>query len=197
MAKASIDPGKDWFVVRTNVKCEDKAANNLRIAGFDVYYPRQRYERKHKRTNCITVHERPLMLRYLFVGLRTIDPPFGFVRNCEGVESILGVNGRPMRIPYAIIERIFDEEVNLKFDDTREARIARKEEARTRKETVAMKFRKGLRVTITDGPFASSLGEVSSVTSRGELEILIEIFGREVSAQLQAGQVELVGRTAA
>lgn len=190
--KASIDPGKDWFVVRTNPKCEEKATGNLRAAGFDVYYPRQRYERKHKRTNCITVHERPLMLRYLFVGLRPIDPPFGFVRACEGVESILGVNGRPIKIPFSIVERIFDDEINLRFDDTRDARIARKKEAKTRRETMAMKYPVGSLVEVTDGPFASFHALVEGITSKGDIEVLVEIFGRMTPIELRSAQLQAV-----
>jgi transcriptional antiterminator NusG len=189
--KPFIDPDRAWFVCRTNIKCEEKATANIRAKGFDVYLPRQRIEVRHKRTNTILVKERPLMMRYLFVGLPRVEPPFGFVRSCEGVESILGANGTPVRIPVSIVERIFDDETNLRFDDTREARIARKEEARTRRETVAMKYRKGLLVRVIDGPFASFIGEVAAVTSRGAVDILVEIFGREVPVQMEPEQIEL------
>jgi transcriptional antiterminator NusG len=197
MARFRIDLDKDWYVVRSNIKCEEKAAANLSAAGFDVYFPRQRVEVKHKRTNTILTKERPLMMRYLFVGLQRSNAPFGFVRACEGVESILGVNGTPVKVPATLVDSILMAEINLEFDDTREARIARKEEARTRKETIAMKFRKGLSVLIVDGPFASFLGEVAAVTSRGAVDILVEIFGRETLVEMEAGQIELMTLPAA
>jgi transcriptional antiterminator NusG len=45
--KAAIDKDRHWYVVRTNVKAEDKASANIRKAGYDVYYPRRRVEVKN------------------------------------------------------------------------------------------------------------------------------------------------------
>ena len=42
--KPFIDTSKAWYVVRTNIKCEEKASANIRAAGFDVYLPRSRVE---------------------------------------------------------------------------------------------------------------------------------------------------------
>ncbi|MHA6684482.1 transcription termination/antitermination protein NusG [Mesorhizobium sp. A556] len=178
--KAAIDKGLNWYVVRANIKSETKAANNLRLAGFDVYYPRQRYETKNKRTHIVREHERPLMMRYLFVGMPkgAGRQHFGFARACEGVESIVGPQGTPVIVPAKDIEAIFLAEIDMRFDDTRAARIHRKEEARTKKETVRMVFKEGTQVDVLGGPFASFSGVVEEVTSSGKVEALVAIFGR-------------------
>lgn len=186
----SIDKSKLWYVVRANIKAEMKAAENIRLAGFDVYLPRQRYEIKHRRTNTYTVKERPLMMRYLFVGMSHDALHFGFVRSCEGVERFLEVEGRPLRVRPKDVDAILDAEIDMRFDDTRAARIHRKEEARTRKETVRMKFTPGTQVTITDGPFADFAAVVEQVTSSGSVEALVQLFGRLSTVSLDAKQLQ-------
>jgi transcription termination/antitermination protein NusG len=186
-----IDTSKAWFVVRTNIKCERKASDNLHRAGFDVYYPRKRVEKRNPRHHTYRIEERPLLLRYLFVGMTA--PHYGFVRACEGVEGILGEDfqGKPCQVPSKWLVDFQGREMSLEFDDTRAARIARKEEARTRRETVAMKHPKGARRTVSEGPFAYFSGEVVGTTG-GEVELLLSIFGRMVPVRLEEKQLEKV-----
>ena len=102
--KAAIDKDKHWYVVRTTVKGEEKASINIRKVGYEVYYPRRRVEVKNRRTHTYTTRENPLMPRYLFVGLPQADRNFLKVRGCDGVERILGVDGRPIRISAGHVE---------------------------------------------------------------------------------------------
>lgn len=124
--KPFIDTSRAWYVVRTNIKCEEKASANIRAAGFDVYLPRSRVEKWNKRTNTYLTIERPLMLRYLFVGMGT-EKHFGKVRACEGVESFIECQGWPVPVPGKIVASIFDDEIDMKYDDTRAARKHRGE----------------------------------------------------------------------
>lgn len=191
----AIDTTKAWYVVYCNPKCEAKATDNIRLAGFDVYFPRQRVEKKHRRHNTYSVIERPLMLRYLFVGFDRKAKHFGFVRSCEGVERLLEVQGEPIPVPGEDIEAIYLAEIDMRFDDTREARIHRKEESRTKKETVKMKFRKGLDVDVLEGPFASFSGIVDEVTSSGRVDALIQIFGRWSKIEFDPQQIALSAKS--
>lgn len=186
----SIDKSKLWYVVRANIKCETKASENIRLAGFEVYLPMQRYEIKHRRTNTYEVKERPLMMRYLFVGMKHDALHFGFVLSCEGVERFLEVEGRPLRVRSKDVDAILDAEIDMRFDDTRAARIHRKEEARTRKETVRMRFTPGTKVTIMDGPFADFAAVVEQVTSSGSVEALVRLFGRLSTVSFDAKQLQ-------
>lgn len=184
-----IDTSKTWFVVRTNVQKEAKAAENIRLRGFDVYLPFQRFEKKHRRTNTYQTFERPLMLRYLFVGFHSKAKHFGFVRACDGVERFLEVQGEPIPVDSEDVQAIYMAEVDMRFDDTRAARIHRREEAATRKATIEMKFAKGRDVEVIDGPFASFHAIVQEVTKTGNVKVMLNLFGRFTAAEFEAGQL--------
>ncbi len=186
-----IDLSKAWYVVRANIKCEAKAADNIRLAGFDVYYPRQRYERKHRRTNLYTTHERPLMIPYLFVGFDKNKKHFGFVRACEGVEKFLEVQGEPIPVSAKDVQAIYLAEVDMVFDDTRAARIHRKEEAISMKETVKMKFPVGRDVYVMDEmhPLSQFHGVVQEITKTGNVKALVNLFGRMTPVEFEADQL--------
>jgi len=121
--KSFSDPGVRWYVVRTNIKCEEKAAANLGLAGYHVYLPRYKVEKFNKRHNTYRVYECNLMPRYLFVGISNGD--FRTARTCEGVEYIVsdeGWRGVPLRVAGKDIQAIYLAEVDFQFDDTRKAR---------------------------------------------------------------------------
>jgi transcription antitermination factor NusG len=197
--KSGIDKDKHWYVVRTNVKCEEKASDNIRKAGYDVYYPRSRVEVKNKRTHTYTTRESALMPRYLFVGLPQADKNFLKVRSCDGVECILGVDGRPARISADHVEAIYLAEVDMQFDDTRAARIHRKEGARSKKAKTEDEFSPGRSVFVTErgNPFATFGGTVEAVTNAGRVIALLNIFGRMTPVEFEARQLSLASRPAA
>jgi transcriptional antiterminator NusG len=193
--KLGIDSAKVWFVVRSNIKCEAKAAFNLRRAGFDVYLPTQRIEKWNKRTNTYRQIERPLMLRYLFLGMPrdAKQQHWGFARACEGVEAILGDKGGSyIPIPHKFVEGLYLEEVDMQHDDTRAARIHRKEEAKTKKQTTEMRFPAGELVYVTDeaSPWVSFNGLVEEVTKAGTVKALMNIFGRMTPVEFDPKQLK-------
>jgi len=60
-----------WYVIRTNIKCEEKAERNLRAAGFYTYAPLGRTERFSKRKKIFRQIVYRMLPRYLFVeGVR-------------------------------------------------------------------------------------------------------------------------------
>ncbi|ATU91430.1 transcription termination/antitermination protein NusG [Phyllobacterium zundukense] len=189
--KAAIDKHNHWYVVRTNVKCEEKASENIRKAGYDVFYPRRRVEVKNRRTHIYTTRESALMPRYLFVGLPPADRNFFKVRNGDGVECILGVGGRPARISADHVEAIYLAEVEMQFDDTRAARIHRKKEARSKKATTETQFPKGRGILVTDNmnPLARFGGVVQEITKSGRVIALVELFGRMTPVEFEARQL--------
>ena len=188
-----IDPDKIWYVVRCNIQCEAKASDNIRLAGFDVYFPRQRIEKKHRRHNTYLIKERPLMVSYVFVGMSPDKKMqhFGFVRACEGVERFLEYQGKPIPVNGKDVQAIYLAEVDMRFDDTRAARIHRKEEAASIKETVKMKFPRGRDIYVLDErhPFAEFHGIVQEVTKTGNVVALINLFGRMTPVEFEADQL--------
>ncbi|MCO4316324.1 hypothetical protein M8997_003940 [Phyllobacterium sp. 21LDTY02-6] len=189
--KAGIDKDKHWYVVRTTVKGEVKAFESIRKAGYDVYFPRRRVEVQHRRTKTYVVKEQPLMPRYLFVGQPRVNPDFYRLRNCDCVEGVLGVDGRPIRVSEKSVEEIYIAEIEMDFDDTRAARIHRKEELASAKENAARQFPSGQSVFVVDpaNPFSKHAGVVQEVTRAGKVRALIQLFGRMTPVEFEAKQL--------
>jgi transcriptional antiterminator NusG len=189
--KAAIDKDKHWYVIRTNVKCEEKASENIRKAGYDVYCPRRRVEVKNRRTHTYTTRESALMPRYVFVGLPQDDRSIFNVRGCDGVECILGVNGRPVRISADHVEAIYLAEVDMQFDDTRAARNHRREEVACERKNAKNLFSSGTTVIVTDkrSPFSSFGAVVDQVTKTGRVVTLIDLLGRMTPVVFEARQL--------
>ena len=191
--------GKVWFVVRTNIKCEEKATDNLRAAGFEVYLPRMRKDIVHHRTKCIITREFPLFNRYLFVGmpLDRSQQHFGFVRACEGVECILGSGGVYLPVPVRAIDDFMAAEMDMQFDDTRAAKIHRGEiEANTRAQYRKM-FPKGSSFLVKESAkFGGFYGEVQSVSGRGKVTAMLRLFNGLVPVEFEAGDLISINNAA-
>lgn len=182
-----------WYVVRTNIKCEDKAERNLRRSGFSVYSPLARIERFNKRRKVWIETELPLMPRYLFVEVAGQVPWF-ILRACEGVESVLGVEGRPCRLTdhdEKALREVMEAEADLRFDTTRAAKIRRGEIGKNKRDNVRMKFPAGSSVRITDGPFNQFIAEVTDVTAKGKLQALVRVFGNLTPIEIPAKWAQL------
>lgn len=169
-----------WYAIETNVKCEDKALRNLRLAGFRAYSPLARTEIWNKRKRVHVVRELRLMPRYLFLETHG-EVPWYVVRACEGVQRVLGVDGRPVALGRKDVAALLDvmaAEENLEFDTTRAAKIRRGEIGKTKAETARIRFKADSNIRITKGPFAAFSAKVVTVTGKGKLEALISVFGR-------------------
>ena len=187
-----------WFVVRTNIKSEDKAERNLRAAGFRTYAPWQKFERLNRRKRVWIEHTMRLAPRYLFLETQG-EVPWLTIRACEGVECVLGVEGRPIAlngVQTRQLESLMAAEQDFAFDETRAGKLHRREIGKTKKETTRMKFPVGSKVRISDGPFTSFNGEVTNVNGRGHIMVLASIFGRMTPVELEVEQVETIASAA-
>jgi len=169
---------RHWFVIRTNPKCEEKAASNLRKAHFDVYFPRQRIERKNKRTHVKRVVERPLMLRYIFIGMPRDVKHFGFARACEGVEDFLRNNMVPLRVPFEAVEGFYLAEVDMRFDETEQAR-----------KYMAERYAEGTQHFITEGLMEGQIMMVRKLLATGDVDGIVRLFDREVKIRVKADKL--------
>lgn len=182
-----------WYAIETNVKCEEKAARNLRLAGFRAYSPLARTEVWNKRKQVYVVRERWLMPRYLFVETQG-EVPWGFLRACEGVRRVIGVDGRPIALGPRDVKALLDviaAEANYEFDTTRAARIRRGEIGKNKAETARLKFHTDDMIKITKGPFAQFDATVLTVTGKGKLQALISVFGRLTEITVDSEWAEL------
>jgi len=157
--------------------------------GFRAYLPKLRREIIHHRTKKVLVRAFPLFVGYGFVGVGS-DDRWPALRACETVGSVLSLNGRPWAVPADLVTDLRAAEAELIFDDTREARIKRKQEGRTHRETTALRYQPGLDVTALRGPFAGFSGKVVSVTGRGMVKILMQIFGGKAPVEVPVEWLE-------
>jgi transcription antitermination factor NusG len=192
-----------WYVLRTNIKSEEKAERNLAAAGFRTYAPWQKFERENKRKKVWIQHQMRLAPRYLFLETPECDVPWKTIRDCEGVEHVLGVDeSGGKRASYAMrpvplnghqtkqLMAIMEAERDFAFDETRAGKLHRGEIGKTKKASARMKFPVGSKVRINDGPFFSFKGEVTNVNGRGHLIVLASLFGRPTPVELEVEQVE-------
>jgi transcriptional antiterminator NusG len=177
-----------WYVVRTNIKCEQKALKELQHAGIEGYLPEYKIERYNRRLRIAVVSTLCLFPRYLFAKMEAEQ--IGSAKACNGVEDVLP--GRP-RLPEPVsaadVLALRDAQERMLLDDTDAARRRR---GVTGKNTLAAmrKRLKDKRVRVTDGPFTSFPGTVEVVESLERLKVAIDIFGRQTLVELEFGQIE-------
>lgn len=150
----------------------------LRHSGFGFYLPRMRKEIVHHRTHKQIVRTFPLFTGYIFVGTLQKAPRFRDMLDAKGIARLLGFDGRPFSIDPSTVVRFMEAENAMAFDDTREARIRRRQEGRTQIDTIRMQFPVGSLQRITEGAFAGFNGQVESVVGKGIVKVMVDIFGR-------------------
>jgi len=159
---ASFAGGFAWYVVYTNIKCEQRARMGLEAKRFAVYLPTYQREIRHARRTKLV--ERPLFPRYLFVGFDVKRDPWTEVRRTEGVERLLSQDDIPLRVPFGVVESLRAAAAHL-------GALARK----TAQTPVI-----GDHVEIIDGPFRDFVVEVvSAPDERQRVEILLKVLGGE------------------
>ena len=155
---------KLWYVVRTNIKCEKRALSALTAAGYEAYLPLMRRDVVHHRTKKVVTKELVLFNRYLFVAQPAAGADWFRLRRCDGVEAVLGSGGRYFPVDAHAVEAFRRAEAELEFDETRAARLRRKEIGRTRKATAAMQFPAGADIRVKKG-FAHAIRSAASKAS--------------------------------
>jgi transcription termination/antitermination protein NusG len=180
----------NWFVIKSNIKCEERAASSLEAAGFVPYLPKQKFEIIHHRTKAVLDKEVNLFKQYVFVGFDNDKNDWFTLRDCDGVERPLGVDG-PVRMKAEVVEEFWEKEHRLEFDDTREAQLHRKEIGRTLRETTRLRFpvNSTVRIELAGVPF---FAKVRSVNARGAIEAMADMLGRMVPVEVWPEEVELL-----
>lgn len=191
---ATLKPGatrraKDRPVDVQAEREESVVERSLRDAGFACYLPKMRKEIiDHRRPGRRIVRSFPLFTGYVFVAMPA--PRWFALRECDGIASVLGVDGVPMPVPVGDVDRLRNAELGLLFDDTREGRLRRKEIGRNDRETAEMKFPPGTMVRVRKGPFAGFNGMVEGVTAQGLIKAAIEVFARAMPVEFPLDAVE-------
>ena len=148
----------NWYVVYTKPKAERRVELGLREIGLSAYCPVETFW-KRRRTRGKDRARRPLLTRYLFVGLESDN--FHLVRTVDGVDAIIANAGKPLMVSYGgWIEPLMTAETLGAFDRT-QSRVL---------------FKAGQPVRVTAGVFKGAVGKVLEAKS-GEERVRVMLEG--------------------
>jgi transcription termination/antitermination protein NusG len=175
------DKKAHWYIIHTYSGHETRVAVNMiqRIKTmkledkvFELLIPTQN-KIQIKRGKKQEIREK-IFPGYMLVKMTLTDDSWLAVRTTPGVTSFVGVGNKPTPLPPQEVKQI------QKFMD---------QEAPKYKST----FSVGEAVRIVEGPFADFLGSVDSIDeSKGKINVLVSIFGRETPVELDFLQVSKI-----
>lgn len=178
MSTNRYDSTRKWYAVHSYSGYEEKVAENIRqrinsidMADkiFDVIVPKEK--QIEIRSGKRKIVEKKIFQGYVLVEMKLTDETWYVVRNTPGVTGFVGTGVEPSPI-----------------SDTEIAKIKHRMGVEEPKHHID--FEVGEVVNITDGPFRGFDGTVSEIdTQKGKVKVMVSMFGRDTSVELDALQV--------
>ena len=149
---------RNWYLVFTKPRQEQKANRHLREQDFETYLPYCRTQRV-RQARRVAVNE-PLFPGYLFIRLDTCTDNWAPIRSTPGVSRLVRFGATPTPVPDACI-----------------ALLRQHEDAQGLHPIGQAELHKGDKVRVLDGPFAGL--EAVYLTPRGSdrAMILLNVLG--------------------
>jgi transcriptional antiterminator NusG len=179
MAKQTATEEKRWYVIHTYSGYEESVVKNLKQRAesfgmedkiFEVIVPREKKIRiKNGKRKEI---EEKLYPGYVLIEMIVTDESWYVVRNTPNVTGFVGAGVTPVPLSQKEVDVLM---------------------GRIKKEIseVEMNIEEGDAVKITDGPFKDFDGKVSQLDKeRGKLKVLVNMFGRDTSVELDFLQIK-------
>ncbi|MCK9227013.1 MAG: transcription termination/antitermination NusG family protein [Syntrophorhabdaceae bacterium] len=154
---------RQWYVVNTKPRNEERSAMNLEQGGIEVLAPKLRF-RRWKEGKFIDIIE-PMFPGYIFVKFHPVDE-FHLVKYTRGVKTIVNFNGRIIPLQKGLIEFIRGRLVEGV------ATVERKT------------FKKGEKIIIQEGPF-KGFGGIFERELDGKERIAILLEGVDYCARME------------
>ncbi|MDR1300612.1 MAG: transcription termination/antitermination protein NusG [Candidatus Nomurabacteria bacterium] len=175
------DSARQWYTLQVSSGYEEKVETEIRrrIDGvdmadkiFDVMVPKEKtIEIKNGRRKTL---DKKIFQGYVFVEAKLTEEVWYILRNTPGVTGFVGAGNDPTPV------------------NEREIREIRKRMGKT-EATQEIDFSVGEVVNVIDGPFKGFEGNIEEVDhAKGKLRVLISMFGRDTSVELDALQVKKV-----
>ena len=165
---------KNWYVVATKPRNEERSANNLQQGGIEVLAPRLKL-RKFKEGQFVYVVE-PMFPGYIFVKFHPVDE-FHLVKYTRGIKTIVNFGGRIVPVSGELIDFI-----RSRLEEDGVATIQQK------------KFQEGERIFIKDGPF-KNLSGVFEKELDGRERVAILLDGINYAARMEIDRDLISGAT--
>jgi transcriptional antiterminator NusG len=171
--------GRHWYAIQTYSGYEERVAENLKErvknltlddAIFDVVVPKEKtIEIRNGKRKTV---EKKMFPGYILVDMIVTDESWYQVRNTPQVTGFIGAGITPVPVEKSkvkeISKRMGIEEPKYQID-----------------------LKKGDLVTVTDGPFKGFDGSVDEVDeAKNKVKVLVSMFGRETSVELDSLQVK-------
>lgn len=181
MSKRRYDDSRQWYAIHTYSGYEEKVAESIkqRIEAVDM---------ADKIFDCIVPKEKQIQIKngkrkvvdakifqgYVLVEMKLTDETWYIVRNTPGVTGFVGADTTPTPVSESemrkIKKRMGVEEPKHKID-----------------------FVEGEVVSVTDGPFKGFDGAIAEIDAvKGKIKVMVSMFGRDTSVELDALQVKKV-----
>jgi transcriptional antiterminator NusG len=181
MRSNRYDSSKQWYAVHTYSGYEEKVAESIRqrINGvdmadkiFDVLVPKEKtIEIKNGKRKVV---DKKIFQGYVLVQLKLTEDAWYIIRNTPGVTGFVGSGVTPTPISEKEIKKI------LKRMGAADP-------------THSIDYSLGEVVNIVDGPFKGFDGSISEIDNqKGKIKVLVSMFGRDTSVELDALQVKKV-----
>jgi transcriptional antiterminator RfaH len=163
--------GARWYVVRTQINGETKAAQNLLRQGYEVHLPRYMKRRRHARK--VDFVAKPLFPRYLFVAIDMATQRWRSIQSTSGVSHLVTNGDEPAVVPEGVVSALKlreDAKGFVKLDAT-------------------PSFAPGDKVRVLAGALTDNAGLFSGMADHDRVSILLEMLGRQVRVVLDADLV--------
>jgi transcription termination/antitermination protein NusG len=181
MSKNRYDSSRQWYAIHTYSGYEEKVAESIRqridavdMADkiFDVMVPKEKQiEIKNGKRKVV---EKRIFQGYALVEMKLTDETWYIIRNTPGVTGFVGTGTEPTPVSESEI-----------------AKIKRRMGVEDPKHNID--FEIGEVVNIIDGPFKGFDGSIAEIdTQKGKVKVMVSMFGRDTSVELDALQVRKV-----
>ncbi|MCL6563720.1 MAG: transcription termination/antitermination protein NusG [Firmicutes bacterium] len=171
--------GADWYVIHTYSGYENKVKANLerRVASmgmedkiFRVVVPmEEELEVKDGRKKVV---KKKVFPGYVLVEMIMTDDSWYVVRNTPGVTGFVGSGSRPIPLQEHEVHMILGKDLS------------------GTPELPRINLSVGQEVTVVDGPFEGFSGRIESISpERGKVKVIVSMFGRDTSLELDFAQV--------
>lgn len=175
------DATRQWYTLQVSSGYEEKVEkeikeriNNVNMADkiFDILVPREKtIEIKNGKRKTL---DKKIFKGYVFVEAKLNEEVWYILRNTPGVTGFVGSGNVPTPVSAREIADI-------------KKRMGAKEPAQE------IDFSVGEVVNIIDGPFKGFEGSIEEIDStKGKMRILISMFGRDTSVELDALQAKKI-----
>jgi transcriptional antiterminator RfaH len=165
---------KNWYVIHTKPRQEQRALSNLQQQGYQCYLPMMAIEKlTRERVNVI---EEPLFPRYLFICLDSgrDGQNWSPIRSTWGVSGLVTFGIAPAKVDSSLIDSMRQQEQGLNQAPQR-------------------LFSEGETLLVVDGPFSGLEAVYQMPSGENRAMVLIELMGKFAKMQIAPVSLRKVG----